>query len=146
MFYQRKKGHILLQLAFNVLSKKEVTELKRLREYYSEKKCEWLNRTKLKCWNLHTCTEDTVSCQSLPELSAKTLLTSIKLLLLKLAVAEQFRSFSINMWFFYQMWTSSHWQSSHLSQKSMNWLLFAFLWRYMLDVQNQHWRSRSNFQ
>lgn len=89
MFCQRKKGHILLQLAFNVLSKKEVTELKRLREYYSEKKCEWLNRIELKCWNPHTHTEDTVSCQSLPELSAKTLLTSIKLLLLELPVAEQ---------------------------------------------------------
>lgn len=75
------------------------------------------------------------------ELSAKALLTSIKLLLLKLALAEQFKPFSVNIWFFCWLWTSSHWQSSFSSQKSMNWLLFAFLWRCSLDVQNQHCRS-----
>lgn len=79
------------------------------------------------------------------ELSAKALLASIKLLLLKLALAEQFKPFSVNIWFFCWLWTTSHWQSSLLSEKSMNWLLFAFLWRCTLDVQDRHWRSSPKY-
>lgn len=78
LFCQRKKGRIPLQLVFNVLCRKEATELKRLIEYYSEQNYEQLNRIELKCWNPPTPRGDTFSCLSLPEFSTKALLTSVK--------------------------------------------------------------------
>lgn len=62
LFCQRKKGHIPLQLVFNALCRKEATELKRLREYYSEQIYEQINRIELKCWNPPTPRGDTFSC------------------------------------------------------------------------------------
>lgn len=69
-----------------------------------------------------------------------------KQLLPKVVLAEQFGSFSHNIWIFYWLLIHLIGKSAIYPNNNMNWLAFAFLWRCMLDVQNQSWRNRPNVQ